>query len=107
MPTYLRTVCHLSATSTGGFLLVQVFAALCGFLLGSYLSDAVGRKWTFLRIKSTSSFLLGHFRSMHRHQYRRALALGVPPDAEELFTPPAAKMLDHPGGTPHSAPHSA
>jgi MFS family permease len=48
MPTYLRTVRHLSATSTGGFLLVQILGALLGFLLGSYLSDAIGRKWTFL-----------------------------------------------------------
>lgn len=48
MPTYLRTVRHLSSTSTGGFLMVQVLASLCGFLLGTYLSDAIGRKWTFL-----------------------------------------------------------
>jgi sugar phosphate permease len=47
MPTYLRTVRHLSATSTGGFLLTQILGALIGFLLGSYLSDAIGRKWTF------------------------------------------------------------
>src|SRR4029077_11785006 len=48
MPTYLRTVRHLSATSTGGFLLTQILGALIGFLIGSYLSDAIGRKWTFL-----------------------------------------------------------
>ena len=48
MPTYLRTVRGLSATGTGGFLLVQILGALCGFLLGSYLSDAIGRKWTFM-----------------------------------------------------------
>ena len=48
MPTYLRTVRHLSATSTGGFLLTQILGALIGFLLGSYLSDAIGRRWTFL-----------------------------------------------------------
>ncbi len=48
MPTYLRTVRHLSATSTGGFLLVQILGALVGFLLGSFLSDAIGRKSTFL-----------------------------------------------------------
>jgi len=47
MPTYLRTVRGLSATSTGGFLLVQIMGALFGFLLGSYLSDAIGRKSTF------------------------------------------------------------
>jgi sugar phosphate permease len=48
MPTYLRTVRHLSATGAGGFLLVQILGALAGFLLGTYLSDAIGRKWTFL-----------------------------------------------------------
>jgi MFS family permease len=48
MPTYLRTVRGLSAPSTGGFLLVQILGALIGFLLGSYLSDAIGRKATFL-----------------------------------------------------------
>jgi len=48
MPTYLRTVRGLSATSTGGFLLVQILGALLGFLLGTYLSDAIGRRWTFL-----------------------------------------------------------
>src|SRR5258707_55654 len=48
MPTYLRTVRGLSATGTGGFLWVQILGALFGFLLGSYLSDAIGRKWTFM-----------------------------------------------------------
>jgi predicted MFS family arabinose efflux permease len=48
MPTYLRTVRGLSATGSGGFLLVQILGALFGFLLGSYLSDAIGRKWTFV-----------------------------------------------------------
>ena len=48
MPTYLRTVRGLSATTTGGFLLVQILGALLGFLLGSYLSDAIGRKSTFI-----------------------------------------------------------
>ncbi|HEX3863828.1 MAG TPA: MFS transporter [Stellaceae bacterium] len=47
MPTYLRTVRNLSSTSTGGFLLVQILGALAGFLIGSYLSDGIGRKWTF------------------------------------------------------------
>jgi MFS family permease len=57
MPTYLRTVRHLSTTSTGGFLLVQILGALVGFLIGTYLSDAIGRKWTFL-LSAISSFVL-------------------------------------------------
>jgi MFS family permease len=48
MPTWLRTVRGLSATDTGGFLLIQILGALIGFLLGTYLSDAIGRRWTFL-----------------------------------------------------------
>jgi MFS family permease len=48
MPTYLRTERGLSATSTGLFLLVQILGALFGFLLGTWLSDAIGRKWTFM-----------------------------------------------------------
>jgi MFS family permease len=57
MPAYLRTVRHLSATSTGGFLLVQIFGALCGFLLGTYLSDAIGRRWTFI-LSAILSFVM-------------------------------------------------
>jgi MFS family permease len=48
MPAYLRQVRHFSATATGGFLLVQILGALFGFLLGTYLSDAIGRKQTFM-----------------------------------------------------------
>jgi MFS family permease len=48
MPTYLRTVRGLSASSTGGFLLLQILGALAGFLLGAYLSDAIGRRLTFM-----------------------------------------------------------
>src|SRR5580704_11588890 len=48
MPTYLRQVRDLSATTTGWFLLVQILGALFGFLLGTYLSDRIGRKQTFM-----------------------------------------------------------
>jgi MFS family permease len=54
LPTYLRTVRHLSTTSTGGYLFVHILGALCGFLLGSYLSDAIGRKPTFFISAITS-----------------------------------------------------
>jgi MFS family permease len=48
MPTYLRTVRHLSAANTGINVAVQAFGALIGFLIGAYLADAIGRKWTFM-----------------------------------------------------------
>jgi MFS family permease len=57
MPTYLRTVRHLSATNTGLFVAVQASGALIGFLLGAYLADAIGRKWTFM-ISATASIVM-------------------------------------------------
>jgi MFS family permease len=48
MPTYLRTVRHLSASNTGLYVAVQACGALVGFLIGAYLADAIGRKWTFM-----------------------------------------------------------
>jgi MFS family permease len=48
MPTYLRTVRHLSASGTGLYVAVQQFGALIGFLCGAYLADAIGRKATFM-----------------------------------------------------------
>jgi MFS family permease len=48
MPTYLLTVRHLSASGTGLYVAVQSFGALIGFVLGAYLADAIGRKWTFM-----------------------------------------------------------
>ena len=47
MPTYLRTVRGLSPSMTGAFVFIQMIGALIGFLLGAYLSDAIGRKPTF------------------------------------------------------------
>jgi hypothetical protein len=41
MPTYLRTVRHLSASGTGLYVAVQAFGALIGFLLGADLAEAV------------------------------------------------------------------
>ncbi len=48
MPTYLRTVRHLSASTTGTYVFIQMVGALIGFLIGAYLSDKIGRKPTFL-----------------------------------------------------------
>src|SRR5437899_9818441 len=62
MPTYLRTVRGLSAPSTGGFLLVQILGALIGFLIGTYLSDAIGRKWTLFVVGNRHA---GHGARLH------------------------------------------
>lgn len=48
LPTYLKTVRHMSSVGTGGYLLVLILGAFCGFVAGAYLADAIGRKSTFM-----------------------------------------------------------
>lgn len=58
MPTYLRTVRHLSASTTGTFVFVQMIGALIGFILGAYLSDIIGRKLTFFISAATTAIMV-------------------------------------------------
>jgi MFS family permease len=48
LPTYLKTVRHLTSIGTGSYLMVLILGAFFGFLSGAYLSDAIGRKSTFM-----------------------------------------------------------
>jgi MFS family permease len=48
LPTYLKTVRHLSSVGTGSYLLVLILGAFCGFVSGAYLADGIGRKPTFM-----------------------------------------------------------
>lgn len=47
LPTYLKTVRGLSVLNTSGYLAVIIVAAFCGYIVGAYLTDAIGRKRTF------------------------------------------------------------
>jgi MFS family permease len=44
LPTYLKTVRHLSVLNTGGFLLVIIVGSFCGYLVGAHLTDRLGRR---------------------------------------------------------------
>jgi len=57
LPTYLKTVRHMSSVGTGSYLLVLILGAFFGFVSGAYLSDAVGRKTTFM-ISAVGSVVL-------------------------------------------------
>ena len=48
LPTYLRTVRHLSATGSGSYVMVVTLGAFCGYITSAYLTDAVGRRRNFL-----------------------------------------------------------
>jgi MFS family permease len=57
LPTYLKTVRHLTSVGTGSYLLVHILGAFFGFVAGAYLADAVGRKATFM-ISAVGSLVL-------------------------------------------------
>jgi MFS family permease len=48
LPTYLKTVRHLTSVGTGSYLMVLILGAFFGFLSGAFLADWIGRKNTFL-----------------------------------------------------------
>jgi MFS family permease len=58
LPTFLKTERHLSSLDTGSYLLIHIFGGFIGFLVGAYLSDAIGRKRTFIVSALGSIFCL-------------------------------------------------
>jgi MFS family permease len=48
LPTFLRTVRHLTATGAGSYVMVVTLGAFCGYICSAYLTDAVGRRRNFL-----------------------------------------------------------
>ncbi len=61
LPTYLKTVRHLSVIGTTGYTAVMIAGAFVGFILGAYLADAIGRKWTFVVSALGSAAILGAY----------------------------------------------
>lgn len=77
MPQYLRSVRGFSASTTGLFVFVQMAGALIGFLIGAYLSDIIGRKWTFF-ISAVSTAVLVVVFMMVPLSDTGVLLLGIP-----------------------------
>ena len=57
LPTYLKTVRDMTSVGTGGYLLVLILGAFCGFVSGAYFADMIGRKKTFM-ISAVGSIVL-------------------------------------------------
>ena len=57
LPTYLKTVRHISSVGTGSYLMVLILGAFFGFASGAYLADGIGRKATFM-VSAISSVAL-------------------------------------------------
>lgn len=48
LPTYLKTTRGLSVLNTGGYLGVVIAGSFCGYMVGAWLTDRLGRKRTLL-----------------------------------------------------------
>ena len=47
LPTYLKTVRHLSVLNTGGYLAVNITGSFFGYIVSAHLSDWLGRRRTY------------------------------------------------------------
>jgi MFS family permease len=48
LPTYLKTVRHLSVLNTGGYLAVNITGSFFGYIISAHLSDWLGRRRTYV-----------------------------------------------------------
>jgi MFS family permease len=48
LPTFLKTVRHLTSVGAGSYVGVVTLGAFCGYLTSAYLTDAIGRRKNFL-----------------------------------------------------------
>jgi MFS family permease len=77
MTTFLRTERGVSASAAGLFFAVQMVGALIGFLIGAYVSDAFGRKWTF-GISAVTTFAMVNIYIFVPMGYTALLLCGIP-----------------------------
>ena len=59
LPTYLRTVQHLSVQNASGFLAVNILGSFLGYVSSAHLSDAIGRRKTFAIMAALASITVG------------------------------------------------
>jgi len=48
LPTFLKTERQLSVLNTGGYLMVIIAGSFCGYIVGAYLADKLGRRANLL-----------------------------------------------------------
>jgi MFS family permease len=58
LPTYLETERHLSVTDRTGYLMMVIIGSLAGYLVSAWLSDAVGRRRSFMLFAGCGALLI-------------------------------------------------
>ncbi|WP_322106161.1 MFS transporter [Paraburkholderia sp. J41] len=77
LPTYLKTVRHLSVFNTSGYLIVLIVGSFTGYIVGAILCDKIGRRASFI-LFAIGSFALGMAYTMLPITDTAMLALGFP-----------------------------
>jgi len=58
LPTFLATERHLSVAGTTGFLLMVITGSLAGYLVSAWLTDAIGRRRSFILFAAAATVLI-------------------------------------------------
>ncbi len=58
LPTYLKTVRHLSVFNTGAYLAVVIVGSALGYFCAAYLTDGIGRRRTFFLFAVSSALIV-------------------------------------------------
>jgi MFS family permease len=78
VPAYLTTQRHLTVLGTGTYLVVLISGAFAGYLAGSYLTDLLGRKRTFVLFATLSAGLILAYTHVPPGANTTVLVLGFP-----------------------------
>ena len=78
LPAYLTTERHLTVLGTGTYLVVLISGAFVGYISGSYLTDLLGRKWTFVLFATLSAVLILAYTHLPAEANTTVLVLGFP-----------------------------
>jgi MFS family permease len=77
LPTFLRNERHLTVLGTGGYLAVIIIGSWCGYIVGAYLADAIGRRKNFF-IYAVGSLLIAIAYTQTEISDAMMLVLGFP-----------------------------
>jgi MFS family permease len=77
LPTYLKVLHHLTVSNTGVYLFANIAGSFAGHMVSAHLSDAIGRKKTFL-LMSFCSILTVLFYTLLPLNPLMVLLVGIP-----------------------------
>jgi MFS family permease len=78
LPTYLKTERGLTVVGTGGYLLVLITGAFCGYVTAGYVIDLLGRRKSFALFAVLSGSLLMAYINIPEGANSLLLVLGFP-----------------------------